>query len=35
MDERNAKLIAEIERLIKELPHDKLRLVLIFALQLI
>ncbi len=35
MDERNAKLIAEIERLIKELPYEKLRLVLIFTLQLI
>lgn len=29
------KLIAEIEELITELPHDKLRLVLIFALQLV
>lgn len=28
-------VLAEIERMIKKLPHDKLRLVLIFTLQLI
>lgn len=31
----NEKLIAEIERLLPSLPYDKLRLVLIFALQLV
>lgn len=35
MSNDNAKIIAEIERIIKNLPHDKLRQVLIFALQLI
>ncbi len=31
----NEKLIAEIERLLPTLAYDKLRLVLIFALQLL
>lgn len=35
MDESNTKLIAEIERLIKELPYEKLRLILVAVIQLV